>query len=375
MSQSNNTPHDPFEAQLSNLLAQTANDLRPAGDFARNVRRRALAGDFSRSARPELGFTLPSLKPLGSVALITLVVCAMVWLLAGPGIKGLHFSPLGTQPGGSSPPQNCDNSSLANMIPSNTPSPLDDSIAIGASASLHGITYTIDRAYADATQTVVTYHETAPANVVLSDGVAAIEDAAGARYGTILSEATGGPSEPASQPGHFVAAFAPLPQSELGTPQHLAVVVTGVRTMPATPLTPGVEVVRGPLLTGEWRMSFTITPVEGNATLLSLPAQTHDGVTIQPEAVDSAPTGGGLDGKQGGIRVRFRVSGLPAAMPIYDAAHYSYFFQAGPNGDSLGTGCAATLTLRLPAGKTLIPGAVIVPAQYVGTSDSDAELA
>ncbi|HET9109704.1 MAG TPA: DUF4179 domain-containing protein, partial [Ktedonobacterales bacterium] len=234
--------------------------------------------------------------------------------------------------------------------------PPDHSIAVGRSASDKGITITLQRVYADATQTVVTF-TTSPDGGALAFN-AALYDAAGARYrpfsegGSRLSN------------GQFLnrLVFQPLQQSDLGAPQRLTFRVTSVMGPPYS----GASTVKG-----TWNIPFTMTPEAGTAIPLSLPAQTHDGITIQLEEMDVAPAGGGLDGQSGGVRVRYRISNLPAAASVGAVLSYPTSFVETNASSVSGPGslaCHNLLTLRLANGHVTVPGA-IVPVAPVASGD------
>jgi hypothetical protein len=64
------------------------------------------------------------------------------------------------------------------------------------------------------------------------------------------------------------------------------------------------------MVKGLWQVSFALTPVAGPSRVLSNPAVTRNGLTIQPLQLTLAPPGG-LDGWPGGARAVIRISDLP----------------------------------------------------------------
>lgn len=367
---------DPFGEELAALLARTAQDAQPNPDLARQVRERLSAGDGRRAPRLFDGY-FPWLASLGSVAVVALLLVAFAAVLVGRGVG--HLGPGGattasptaapTSTMGSASTQACEapgNSQGYSSDP-NPPlsfNPVDHSVPVGVSVTDKGFTVTIDRAYADATQTVVTLSVSPDDSYTLAP--ATLADAAGTRYQSLMSGADRLPNN------HILNTmiFAPLPQSELGRPQRLTLFITTLFSTAGG----GPSSTPPPMLAGKWTIPFTIMPVAGTAISLSLPAQTHDGVTIQIEEIDVAPAGGGLDGQSGGARVRFRISNLPATALLTTASQYPTWFTyataesfggGGGGGAPSGAACHDSLTLTLASGVKLTPGAIIPLGQIV----------
>lgn len=365
MSPSNNTPRDPFQERLPNLLARTAGHVSPSPAFARQVRRRVESG-LRRAPRSRFSVSFAALAPVGSVALVALILVAFAWALLGRGWSGWSGwsgfrlgSPRETAPTCVGPTR------PYNPNPTPTAHAADHSVHVGGSSSASGVTITLDRAYADATQTVVTYTATSTntqtAPIITLDSPYLVDAAAGAHYPALST----GASQLSGNQYEDIFVFAPLPQSALGTPQQLTFEATGVESAPPDGQTTPTY------LTGMWAIPFTITPVAGTAIPVSLPAQTHGGVTIQVEEVDIAPAGGGIDMQNGGARVRYRMSGLPADMRLADATQYTTTFQTLSEGSltaSEGPACHDLLTLKLASGQELVPGFVLTNGEYVPDS-------
>lgn len=367
----------PFDERLAELLGRTAQSARPNPDLARQVRQRLSAGDAPGRAPRSFATRYPWLAPVGSAAVVAILLLAFVAVLFDRGIG--NFRP-GGGAGATPTPQATSARAQAcgtpnpqapptHPNPSLLPHPADHSVAVGASATDHGITITLDRAYADATQTVATFSVSPDGTYTI--GTAILLDASGARY---QSQAGGSIRLPNT---HYLnmLVFTPLPQSALGMPQHLTVSFTQLVNTAS-----GGEGQASPMLSGIWLIPFTITPVAGTPIPLSLPAQTHNGVTIQLEEMDVAPAGGGLDGQSGGVRVRFRVSGLPPTAPLRLVTQYptSFMYTLASGGGSSGGGpgpggpeCANTLTLMLANGQPLTPGFIITAGMIVPVSASE----
>lgn len=368
MSQSNDFPHDPFEEHVADLLSRTARVARPTPALSQRVRQRLANVDGSLSRPRSAARFWPMVTQFGSIAVATLVVGAVVAVLLTQGAKApRHTIGAGTASATATvtaPAPACsDSTPVGEHYPYTLPA--DHSVVINSSATASGVTITIDRAYADATQTVILFH----ANGATSQGFfsgenMALTDSSGKVYRAISS----GSANQLGYPNAQIALFPPLPQSELGVRQHL--------TFSFDRLTGGPDqsgVVGTPISTvGPWQVPFTITPVAGKSIPVSLPAQTHDGLTIQVESVDIAPAGGGLDGQNGGARIHVRISGLPAKMQLTDVANFSTAFWEGQNGggqssspDSLpgALGCPE-LDLQYFSGLPILPGFIEVNGEY-----------
>lgn len=352
-------PQDQFTEQLSTLLARTADSARPNPNLARLLRQRLTSAETPIRPRESFSFSRPSLAPIGSVALVALLLAAFGWALIGHGMLGFK-SLLGGGRQGTAPVATATAAPL--YVPPCDPAqqqhypsialtanPTDHSIAVGASASDKGVTVTIQRVYADATQTIITYTTSPNGYSAFNDG---LYDASGARYGAF----SGGGGRRSNGQFMNMEVFHPLPQSELGSPQQLTLRITKLMGQ-----TSGSEGSPAPVVNGAWNIPFTVTPPAGTAIPLSLPAQTHDGITIQLEELDIAPAGGGLDGQSGGVRVRYRISNLPATTALSTMMEYpTYFATASTSSASapLGVACHNLLTLQLANGQTTIPGAI-----------------
>ncbi|HET9110432.1 MAG TPA: DUF4179 domain-containing protein [Ktedonobacterales bacterium] len=348
-------PQDQFTEQLSALLARTALCARPNPDLARRVRYSLTSAETPRRTHRAFAVRLPSLAPIGSVALVALLLVAFVGMLIGHGKSGLPWqgnrgtgasaSPVATQIPLSPCAANSQNSTGQSTYPSIAlaPNPVDHSVVVGASASDKGITVTVDRAYADATQTVLVYHTSSNSGYMTLDP--RLLDASGASYVPFASTAS-----QSARHNQSMVVFTPLPQSALGSPQRLTLHITNL-------MAPGNIGAPNPTVKGVWDIPFTITPVAGTAILLSLPPQTHDGITIQVEELDVAPAGGGLDGQSGGVRVRYRISNLPPSASLMRAMQYPQrFTTVNSAASSNGAPCHNLFTLKLANGQETVPG-------------------
>ena len=370
-------PQDPFIEQLSALLARTAESApRPNPNLARQVRQRLSVGGQPSRAHRSFVVRHPALASIGTIAVVALLLVAFAALLVSRGVDHLGFGGATSATRTPTPPSAatpaCMTSPGASHAPPRDPNPplrpnpVDHSITVNQSATDSGVTVTIERAYADATQTVVTFRFSPDSGYSVLSPVLA--DTAGARYGWL----TGGSSLLPNHHYENALIFAPLPQRALGTPQRLTLTLIDLANASG-----GAEGAQPTTLKGRWTIPFTITPVAGTAIPLSLPAQTHDGVTVQLDEMDIAPAGGGLDGQSGGVRVRYRVSGLPATMPLSDVSQYptAYAYTDGSPVSGSGSGASASapggaachnlLTLTLSDGLQLIPGFILPVGAYV----------
>lgn len=361
-----------FEDRLRTLLARAAEAIPADTDLSAPVQY-ALTRDPRdtgniRDAR-DMGDTRARTSVVPRPVLVTVAAVVVVALLAGvlsfvhPG--GTSLRPAGGVTGGPTttataaplpeilaPP--CGPLGLgpsqtitAQPTVTETPgTPVDHAVSIGRHASVHGITITIDRAYADATQTVITYHMQTNVNPPLPASPVLI-DAYGHRYGMISGDWD------IQRGANYI--FSPLPPEELGTPLTLTFYTQQMRR--ADPTGPGA------LVDGPWQISFNLTPAAGTSHVLSTQPLTHSGLTIQPLRLDVAPAGGGLDGARGGVRVVVRFSGLAPGMHLADfAMGIDTFLNLGGYESSCGGGVAV---LILPDGQQMYPGVVLPLGQTV----------
>ncbi|HEX8982592.1 MAG TPA: DUF4179 domain-containing protein [Ktedonobacterales bacterium] len=365
MSQSNDFPHDPFEEHVTDLLSRTARVARPNPALGQQVRQRLTNDSRSLSQPRSAARFWPIMTQFGSIAVATLIVGAVVAVLLTQGgkaprhIVGAGTGPVANATATSAPmhDQACNDPTPGGPTHYPYTLPPDHSVVINKSATSNGLRITLDRAYADATQTVILLHVTGGATAAHYDlPNMFLTDASGKQYPSISN----GDADSLGYRGDSIALFPPLPQSELGAPQRL--------NFTSGQLTQSASTGAWPTVTGAWSIPFTITPVAGTTITVTLPAQTHDGLTIQVESVDIAPAGGGLDGLNGGARIHVRISGLPQKMVLTDLPEFSTAFWEGPSGggwsSSPGTmpgamGCPE-LDLQYFPGQPLLPGIIEV---------------
>lgn len=336
-----------FEDRLRALLARTAEAIPAETDLTERVRQ-AYARDNLRRPSGAAG-ARPVLATVAAVMVVALL--AGVLTFVRPGGAAWHAGgPTATATATSQQvmvvPPDCSPSGLSNLPP--PAGTVDGSVAVGRSASHHGITITIDRAYADATQTVITYQMQTTLNPPLPV-TAVLIDAQGHRY----VEMAGGWD--IRYGGHYI--FSPLPRAELGTPQTLTFVTQQMQTING----------RGAMVDGPWEIPFSLTPAAGTSVALSIAPVTHNGLTIQPLRLDVAPAGGGLDGQPGGARVVLRLSGLAPRMLVTDIPGFATVFVDGDGVPTARCG-GGLLALVRPNGQQILPGFVQPFAQTVGPS-------
>jgi len=328
--------HDPeFEDRLRTLLARTAEAIPADTDLSARVRQ-VNARDTRRAGGAGPRHVLATVAAVLVVALLASVLAFV--RLGAPALPGGGTARPTAAPFPVVVPPTCGPFGPDNPPP--PPGPLvDHSVAVGRSASLHGITITIDRAYADATQTVITYHMQTSLNPPLPS-TSVLMDAQGRRYPMILG------NWDIQRAGNVV--FAALPPEELSTPQTLTFFTQ--QMLLDDPTGPGA------MVDGPWQISFSLTPVAGASVPLSTTPVTHNGLTIQPVRLDLAAAGGGLDGATGGARVVVRLSGLAPSMRLFALPAFNTVFALG-GGGSIGCGGGALL-LVLPSGRQMAPGFV-----------------
>ena len=185
---------------------------------------------------------------------------------------------------------------------------------------------------------------------------AILTDAHGHTYPTLFSDQ---PNSPADTPGDTLYAllFAPLPTSEMGSAQTLVFQESRVfySYTPPPPQATGHSLTGS--VTGSWKLSFDLRPSRGTDIALHDPAQTHDGITVQPLSLEVASQGD-PDGLEGAARIVVRVSGLPADEPAAAIANFdvALFY---PNGGGYDVGGGAKVLLTPLGDKAQKPGFVL----------------
>jgi hypothetical protein len=341
-----------FEDRVRALLAHAAEAIPAETDLTERVRQAHARDDLGRR-----GGAARSRHVLATVAAVVVVALlagvltfvhpgGAVWPIGRPTATATAPSPQVVVPPVCVPPGPPSNPTP----PAGTP--VDHSVAVGRRASHHGITITIDRVYADATQTVITYHMQTTLNPPFPAAPILI-DAQGHRYGMLW--AAGTPS------GGGNVIFNPLPPEELGTPQTLTFFTQQMQ--PANSTGPGA------MVDGPWQIPFRLTPTAGTSVALRNAPVTRNGLTIQPLRLDLAPAGGGLDGATGGARVCVRFSGLAPGMHLTDLPNFGTFFDLG-GGSSAALG-VGTLVLVLQGGQQIVPGVVYPLGQIVPATPAE----
>jgi hypothetical protein len=345
-----------FEDRLRAVLSRTAEAIPPDVDVSARVRRALVRPQH----RPRfLGIAGPR-NMLGTVVAVLVVVLLVAALtFAHPrgvprpdgGQSAQPTNTATTEPAPTLVPLKCVAMYGVTNPSQPTGTPVDHSIAVGRSASAQGITITIDRVYADATETLVTYHMQTNLNPPLP-ALPVLIDAHGNRYAYVAGDwdVTNG--------GSF--SFAPLPSDELGTQQTLTFLAQQMRL--ADPTGPGA------LVDGPWSVSFDVTPAAGTSAVLSTSAVVHDGLSVQPLQIDVAPAGGGLLGIAGGARVVVRISGLSPSMRLRDLDAFDTALAPGGHSFYCGGGI---LELVLPNGQQIAPGVVTLLGQTVPETVAD----
>lgn len=333
-----------FEDRLRTLLTRAAEAMPTDTDMSARVRQAHARGTRMTSGLSGIG-PRHGLATVAAVLVVALLAGLLVFAHPGGslrpagGVTGKSTATASTGPtqGVVPPPCRSDDPPANPPLPSGTP--VDHSVAVGRYASLHGITITIDRAYADATQTVITYHAQTNVNSTMPY-IPVLIDAQGHRYGMF----SGGWD--IKHGGTLI--FAPLPTEELGTPQQLTFFTQQMQPVGSTALSTLVD--------GPWQISFSLTPAAGSSVALSNAPLTRNGLTVQPLRLDVAPVGGGLDGATGGARVIVRLSGLTPSIQLSILSGFdTNLFLDGASSSSCGGG---KLELVLPNGQHVMPGFV-----------------
>jgi hypothetical protein len=357
-----------FEDRLRALLARAAEAIPTDSDITARVRQAPTPARHAARLSGTTGLRT-MLSTLAAVLIVALLAGVLTFVHLGHTLQpsgNVTGKPTATMTPAPLPvvvPPAC------HMQPGNQPSaattpiatspgkPVDDSISIGRSSSVQGITITIDRAYADATQTVITYHMDTNINPPLPV-LTVLIDGQGHRYASISGDWD------IRYGGRVV--FAPLPSDELGVPQQFTFITQQMQM--ADPIGPGA------LVNGPWHIRFRLTPVmAGVSVTLTNPPLTYHGLTIQPLQLDLAAAGGGIDGQAGGARLVVRVSGLAAGM------HLSDFFMGfntilALSGSAMGCGGGIS-ELVLPGGDQITPGAIYPLSQAVPVTPAEQKAA
>jgi hypothetical protein len=351
-----------FEDRLRTLLARAAEAIPADTDLSPRVYQ-TLARDSRGAGAGRVVGPRHVLATVAAVLVVALLAGVLTFLhprgslRPAGGVTGKATNTATTAPLPAIVPSTCAPQGVANPPASPvTATPVDHSVAVGRHASLNGITITIDRAYADATQTVITYHMQTNLNPPLPE-TPVLLDAHGHRYAM-----TSGDWD-IQRGANYV--FTPLPPEELGTPQTLTFFTQQMRL--ADPTGPGA------LVDGPWQISFSLTPALGTSVALSSTPLTRNGLTVQPLRLDTVPAGGGLDGATGGARVVARLSGLAPGMHLSDLSSFNTVFNLGGGGSS---GCGGgALELVLPNGQQIMPGVVYLLGQPVPTTPAEQQAA
>jgi hypothetical protein len=350
-----------FEDCLRRLLERAAEAIPDDTDISNRVRHAVAQGrgTSDRGVGPR-----PLLSMVAAVLVVALLAGVLLFVRPGrplpsPGgvIDSSTATATDTPPSVPLPPVTPLTCGLTG--PDNPPSPagklVDQSTAVGRQTSVAGVTFTLDRAYADATQTVITFHTQASSFWAAMPGLPLLIDSQGNRYAQV---AVGGSGYRTQNQGVIV--FTPLPLEELSSPQLFTFTAQQMDVTNPNTMMPVY-------LNGPWQVSFNLTPVVGTSIALSNAPVTRKGVTVQPLRADVVPVGGGLDGMAGGVRLILRLSGLAHDMPLDEVADYETFL-ALRQGSSSGSCGGGILELVLPNGEQIAPGEVNTIGQFVPTS-------
>ncbi len=221
---------------------------------------------------------------------------------------------------------------------------LQNATWINRSVTVNGVTVHVEQGYADAARTALTMrfsgsnpHDAPSPNLIGMELVDAQSQTYPAFTGSQLNEDS-------------LTLFSPLPQAQLSGVQTLTLVIQSMFF--DTSAAPGV-------ISGPWRLTFSIQPQAGRSVTLDAAPQTHSDVTAQPLRLDLAPTG---------VRLLVRVSGLPPDTSFFGLRHFATQdpdLGGCPPGQGVcissgGNGDGAIMKLRGPGGQTLTPGWVEV---------------
>lgn len=175
---------------------------------------------------------------------------------------------------------------------------------MGQSVTVHGITLTLDRFYADFTRTIVLVHIQTPSSQPAAYGANDMSITTAANH--TLTFVTFGGGEQATSNGmrnwSDFAFFYPLPAREPGSQQTVTLTVNQMQLGGDT---------RHQLLSGPWQLHITFTAVQPSSTqTLRCAPQTHHGISFQLLSVLQAPAPVQFDGYPGGITLDLCITGI-----------------------------------------------------------------
>jgi hypothetical protein len=234
------------------------------------------------------------------------------------------------------------------------PAPSSSS-ATHSRATDKGITIVIDKAYADASQTIVVCHFTSTAYQLsqLSVLLAAsqVHDGEGNVYDGMFGTDAANRAE---------QSYTPLPRVLLMQPQALTLVV---REVDLTPLVVGggVNITE---VTGLWQVPFVVTPIAPVVHAYQVPPVSHDGVTVQPVSLETFTGQHPFDmnsNEGAGARLILRIGGLSTP----DALHSADLFDSDSQTGGSSGGGHLTFNGQVPSYINILPGSVLGDSEEI----------
>lgn len=304
-----------FSERLREALSQTARDIPEQTNLFPNIQQQLRSEQLQPLPRPDA----PGQKKIR----LAIAVVVMVLLISG---FSYAVSPVFQWFG---------DQSLQAIT-------LDHATAINQQVSDHGITLRLDQAYADGARTAVTFHITSGSSLQASPNDRVLTDAAGHIYPLLSGR---------QYKNEGLTEFLPLSLQQLGKSQLLTFHVqhmwlTGYKT-------------HGTLISGNWSISFHITPQAGRLITLTGVPSTRSSITIQPTQLELAPSG---------LRLFLHISGLTSDTSLSTLTQFATRqVYSGTTPDKLDTGTGsigegALLQIHLANGQVLEPVRVDVPS-------------
>jgi len=220
---------------------------------------------------------------------------------------------------------------------------------VGQSVTVHGITMTLEKFYADFSRTIVLVNVRAPASSSIAYGPSDLSITPASGSAIDSSMLSGGIVDNPPSGEHdwqSFGLFSSLPAADFGASQTVTLSVSQMV----------LEVDKASQkLAGPWQLQVTFTsPPPHVVENLTCAVQTHHGFSIQPLSVAVIPAPMQFDGYPGGVKFTLCFAGLPNTQPGFDIGYF-------PTGQgSIGTpgGNPQPVTepiLTLPGGKRVMP--------------------
>jgi hypothetical protein len=213
---------------------------------------------------------------------------------------------------------------------------LDHATTIQHQVTDHGITLHLDQAYADGARTAVTFHVTAHSSLQPVPLAPAMTDTAHQTYSLVDGRQV---------KSEALAEFLPLALSQAGKNQLLTFTVRQMHLS-------GYNTAGQPV-TGNWSISFRITPQADQFLTPAAAPATHSGITVQPILLDLAASG---------MRLVVRISGLTPNTSLATLTRFATrqaYSAPSPDGGNTGTtgtnSDGALLQVHQAAGQVLLP--------------------